>query len=68
VDSAVKDGDSEVSGLMTKQLAVVEDSLLPLVERASRDLAESKEMHDHIIQLLNLIQRVEAKLRTDYGV
>ncbi|MEM9188304.1 MAG: DNA repair ATPase [Myxococcota bacterium] len=57
--------NQDVSALVAQQFQVVERSLLPLVQRANQDLADSKALHEHVMQLLELIRRVDAKLRAD---
>jgi hypothetical protein len=54
----------DVSALVNEQFAVIEQRLLPLVSRANQDLADSKAMHEHIMQLLELIRSVDARLRS----
>ncbi|MFT5355995.1 MAG: SpoVK/Ycf46/Vps4 family AAA+-type ATPase [Polyangiales bacterium] len=56
--------DSNVSTMLAEQIRIVEESLVPLAKKANQDLSDSKELHDHIIQLMDLMHRVDNKLRS----
>lgn len=56
--------DENVSAMLAEQIRIVEESLVPLAKKASQDLSDSKELHNHIIQLMDLMHRVDNKLRS----
>ena len=56
--------DANVSAMLAEQIRIVEESLVPLAKKASQDLSDSKELHNHIIQLMDLMHRVDNKLRS----
>lgn len=56
--------DANIGAMLAEQLRIVEDSLVPLANKASQDLSDSKELHNHIIQLMELMHRVDKKLRS----
>ena len=56
--------DENVSAMLAEQIRIVEESLVSLAKKASQDLSDSKELHNHIIQLMDLMHRVDNKLRS----
>jgi MoxR-like ATPase len=53
---------------LAAQVAILENTLLPLVTSTNQNLEDAKELHDHIIQLLDLVRRMDEKLREKYQI
>ncbi len=52
---------------LARQIEIMRDTIMPLVQSTSANLEDAKEMHEHIIQLLDLVRRMDEKLRDRYG-
>ena len=65
-------GDGEDAALVAARLATqaeaLERRIAPLVESTSRNVEDTRALHEHIIQLFDLVRRMDAKLRETYGV
>mgnify|MGYP000856101217 CR=1 FL=1 len=65
-------GDGEDTALVAARLATqaeaLERRIAPLVESTSRNVEDTRALHEHIIQLFDLVRRMDAKLRETYGV
>ncbi len=53
---------------LARQVEIMRTTLLPLVASTNQNLDDAKELHDHIIQLLDLVRRMDSKLRERYDV
>ncbi|MBX3251184.1 MAG: DNA repair ATPase [Myxococcales bacterium] len=53
---------------LAAQAELFERTLLPMVQSTTRNLDDTKSLHDHIIQLLDLVRRMDTKLRETYGL
>ncbi|MCU0676879.1 MAG: hypothetical protein MUE69_29320, partial [Myxococcota bacterium] len=64
--------DGEDAALVAARLATqaeaLERRIAPLVESTSRNVEDTRALHEHIIQLFDLVRRMDAKLRETYGV
>ena len=65
-EPTVVNGEPIANATLAQQVEVIRDTLLPLVNSSQETLADAQEMHDHIIQLLDLVRRMDEKLREKY--
>ena len=62
------DDAATVAARLTTQAEALERRLAPLVDSTSRNVEDTRALHEHIIQLFDLVRRMDAKLRETYGV
>ena len=49
--------------LLAQQISITEQTLIPLVQGASKNLSDSHELHQHMIQLMDLLKRIDLRMR-----
>ncbi|MBX7192026.1 MAG: DNA repair ATPase [Sandaracinaceae bacterium] len=49
--------------MLSHQIAVTEQTLIPLVQSAAKNLDDAHSLHEHMIQLLDLLKKIDLRLR-----
>jgi hypothetical protein len=49
--------------VLRRQTELVDQTLVPLVQAAARNLDDARALHEHVISLLELLRKVDLKLR-----
>ncbi|MCB9602319.1 MAG: DNA repair ATPase [Sandaracinus sp.] len=62
------DDPTAAAAKLAAQAEALERRLAPLVDSASRNVDDARALHEHIIQLFDLVRRMDAKLRETYGI
>jgi hypothetical protein len=60
-------GEGVNEATLVQQIEIMRTTILPLVQSTSQNLEDAKDLHEHIIQLLDLVRRMDEKLRERYG-
>jgi hypothetical protein len=50
--------------MLSHQISVTEQTLIPLVQSAAKNLEDAHSLHEHMIQLLELLKRIDLRLRS----
>jgi hypothetical protein len=50
--------------MLSQQIAITEQTLVPLVQSAAKSLEDARSLHEHMIQLLELLKRIDLRLRS----
>jgi hypothetical protein len=49
--------------MLSHQVALTEQTLVPLVQSAAKNLEDAHSLHEHMIQLLDLLKKIDLRLR-----
>jgi len=50
--------------MLSHQISVTEQTLIPLVQSAARNLEDARSLHEHMIQLIDLLKKIDLRLRS----
>ncbi len=49
--------------MLSNQISITEQTLIPLVQSAAKNLEDARSLHEHMIQLIELLKRIDLRLR-----
>jgi MoxR-like ATPase len=58
------DAPAGYTELLAQQIRITEQTLLPLVQGAARNLEDSRSLQQHMVQLLELLRRIDVGMRS----
>ncbi|GAB4203914.1 MAG: DNA repair ATPase [Sandaracinaceae bacterium] len=57
------DAPKGYADVLAHQIEITEQTLVPLVQSAAKNLEDARSLHEHMIQLLELLKRIDLRLR-----
>jgi hypothetical protein len=57
------DAPKGYADVLSHQIEITEQTLVPLVQSAAKNLEDARSLHEHMIQLLELLKRIDLRLR-----
>jgi MoxR-like ATPase len=58
------DAPQGYADVLSHQIAITEQTLVPLVQSAAKNLEDARSLHEHMIQLIELLKRIDLRLRS----